>query len=306
VRKNVGIILLGLSGALLLAAVMAVVWAPSKAERTPLDVDTTTYLTGQAAKLNTSTGQLESNPIKATSVTRTDSNASDDEAAVFVQTTCVVIDEGNTPDCVESNDPRLVQASTDVFATDRVTGLAVNDPKYLPADAVAHDGLVNKFPFDTEKQNYPYWDGTVGAAVDAVYDRTEKVGGVTTYVFRVVIEEAPVDVAEGVPGTYDNVKEMYVEPRTGAILDQNEDRQLYLEDGTQALDLQLAFTDAQVDQFVADAKDNLGQLDLLNRTVPLIGFIGGALALVLGLLLALRGNPAQPAPMKKREPVGVS
>ena len=305
-RKNVGIVMLGLSGFMLLAAFMAVVWAPSKAERTPLDVDTTTYLSGEAAKLNTSTGELETHQIKATSVTRTDSNASDDEAAVFVQTTCVVIAEGDTPDCVEGSDPRLVQASTDVFATDRVTALAVNEAKYLPADAVPHDGLVNKFPFDTEKKSYPYWDGTVGAAVEAAYDRTEKVGGVTAYVFRVVVEEAPIEVAEGVPGTYDNVKEMYVEPRTGAILDQNEDRQMYLEDGTQALDLQLAFTDEQVDQFAADAKDNLGQLDLLNRTVPLIGFIGGGLALVLGLLLALRGNPAQPAPMKKREPVGVS
>jgi hypothetical protein len=307
VRKNVGIILLGLSGFLLLVGFMAVVWAPSKAEKTPLDVDTTTRLEGQASRLNTSTGELEDNPVKATSVTRVDSNASDDETGVFVQTSCLVVDDGNTPDCVEGNDPRLIIASADVFATDRVTGLAVNDPKYLPADAMPHEGVVNKFPFDTETKTYPYWDGTVGAAVDAEYDSTVTIDGVKTYKFVVTVEDAEIEVAAGVPGTYDNVKEMFVEPRTGAIIDQNEDRQMYLDDGTTALDLQLAFTDDQVAQFADDAKDNIGQLDLLTRTVPIIGFVGGGLALIAGLLLALRGgSTAPPAPSKKREPVDVA
>jgi hypothetical protein len=307
VRKNVGIILLGLSGFLLLVGFMAVVWAPSKAMKTPLDVDTTTHLEGQASKLNTSTGELEDNPVRATSVTRVDSNASDDETGVFVQTSCLVVDDGSTPDCVEGNDPRLITASADVFATDRVTGLAVNDPKYLPADATPHEGVVNKFPFDTETKTYPYWDGTVGAAVDAEYDSTVTIDGVKTYRFVVTVEDAEIEVAAGVPGTYDNVKEMFVEPRTGAIIHQSEDRQMYLDDGTTVLDLQLAFTDDQVAQFADDAKDNIGQLDLLTRTVPIIGFVGGGLALIAGLLLALRGgSTAPPAPSKRREPVEVA
>ena len=305
-RKNVGIIMLGLSGFLLLVAFMAVVWAPDKAERTPLDVNTTTYLSGEAGKLNTSTGELEENPVKATSITKIDSNASDDKVGVWVQTSCLVIDDGSTPDCVDGNDPRLISADADVFATDRVSGLAVNGAKYLPPEATPHDGLVNKFPFDTEKKSYPYWDGTVGAAVDAVYDSTVEIDGVETYKFVITIEDAGIDIAEGLPGTYDDVKEIYVEPRTGAMINQVDDQQRYLDDGTMVLDLQLAFTDEQVDQFVRDANDNIGQLDLLGRTVPLIGFIGGGLALIVGLLLALRGGgPAQPAPSSRRDPVSV-
>jgi hypothetical protein len=307
VRKNVGIMLLGLSGFLLLAAFMAVVWAPDKAEKTPLDVDTTTLLSGEASKLNTSTGELEDNPVKATSITQVDSDASDDDIAVWVQTSCLVIDDGDTPNCVESNDPRLITADADVFATDRVSGLAVNDAKYLPADAVPHEGLVNKFPFDTQKKNYDYWDGTVGAAVPAVYDSTVDIDGIETYKFVVTIEGAEVEIAEGVSGTYDDVKEIFVEPRTGAIIDQSDDQQRYLADGSPVLDLQLSFTDAQVEQFVDDANDNLGRLNLLNRIVPIVGFGGGAIALVLGLMLALRGGgPARPTPERKREPVGVA
>jgi hypothetical protein len=306
VRKNVGFIMLGLSGALLLAAFMAVVWAPDKAERVPLDVNTTTYLDGNAAKLNTSTNELEENPVKATSITKIDSNASDDEVGVWVQTSCLVVDDGSTPDCVDGEDPRLISADADVFATDRVTGLAVNGSKYLPPEATPHDGLVNKFPFDTEKKSYPYWDGTVGAAVNAEYDSTVTIDGIETYKFVVTIEDADIDVAEGVPGTYDDVKEIFVEPITGAIINQTDDQQRYLDDGTMVLDLQLAFTDEQVDPFVRDADDNIGKLNLLNRTVPFVGFIGGGLALILGLLLALRGGgSAQPAPASKRDPVSV-
>jgi hypothetical protein len=307
VRKNVSIIMLGLSGAMLLAAFMAVVWAPGVAEKTPLDVDTTTHLSGQVAKLDASTGDLVDNPVKAESITRVDSNASDDDVAVFVQTTCVVVDEGAAPDCVEGNDPRLITADVDVFATDRVSTLAVNDAKYLPDDALPHEGIVNKFPFDTETKTYQYWDGTLGAAVPAVFDSTVTVDGVKTYKFVVTIEGADIDVAEGVPGTYDSVKEMFVEPRTGAIINQTEDQQRFLADGTQALDLQLAFTGPQVDQFAADAKDNIGLLDLLTRTVPLIGFIGGGLLLILGLLLAVRGGGAAPGVRsEEREPVEVA
>ncbi len=306
-RKNFGVILLGLSGALLLAAFMAVVWAPGVAEKTPLDVDTTTLLSGDVAKLDASTGELVDNPVKAESITRVDSNASDDDVSVFVQTTCLVVDEGDTPSCVEGNDPRLITASVDVFATDRVTALSVNDAKYLPEDAIPHEGIVNKFPFDTTCKTYPYWDGTVGAAVNAECEGKETVEGIETLKFVVTIEGAEIDVAEGVPGTYDTVKEMFVEPRTGAIINQTEDQQRTLADGTPALDLQIGFTDEQVDQFAADADDNIGKLNLMTRTVPLIGFIGGGLLLILGLLLAVRGGgAAPPAHAEQREPVGVA
>ena len=40
-----------------------------------------------------------------------------------------------------------------------------------------HEGLVNKFPFDVEKKDYPYWDGLLGRPVEMVYDDTETILG---------------------------------------------------------------------------------------------------------------------------------
>jgi hypothetical protein len=284
VRKNLGIILLGLSGFLLIVGLLALIWAPSKAEKTPLDVNSTTRLTGEAGKLDTSTMQLVTNPVKATSITKTDTKASDDDTAVFVNTSCVVVNEGDVPDCVDDTDPRLFTASTDAFATDRVSALAVDSDK-LPADAGPHEGVINKFPFDVEKKTYPYWDGVVGEAVDAVYDRTEDIQGLETYVFKVEVQDAVIEVASGVPGTYDDRKEIFVDPRTGSIVHQTDDQQRYLADGTPALDLQLAFTEEEQKESVKEAEDNISTLNLITTTVPIVGLSAGVIALLAAILL---------------------
>ena len=306
-RKNIGIVVIGLSGFLLLVGLLTVAWAPGKLEKTPLDVDSVTRLEGTVAKVDSTTGELsESQPVKATSITKTDSNASDDEVAVWTSTSCVVIDEDDPADCLEGTDPRLVTASTEVFATDRVTGLAVDGDRYLPAGASSGEGLRNKWPFDAEKRTYPYWDGTLGAAVEAVYDREETLDGVETYVYTVDIVDADAEISEGLQGTYSSAKEIFVEPVTGSILNQTDDQQRYLADGTQVLDLQLAFTEDQIASGAADAQDNIAGLNLITRTVPMIGFIGGAVLLLLGLFLATRGGtpPAARARTTRREPVG--
>lgn len=287
-RSWFGLVLLGLGAFLLVAAILGVTWAPGVAKKTPIDVNTTTYLSGTAQKLNATTGELETHDIKITSISKTDTEASTDDTAVWVSTACVVFnDDGTTPDCVDGKDPRLVTATTDVFASDRLSGEAVNDAKLLPADAVPHEGLVNKWPFDSEKTTYLYWDGTVGHGVDAVYDRTEDVAGVETYVYVVTIEDAPIEIAEGVDGTYDNVVTIFVEPKTGSIQQQSQNQQRYLDDGMKVLDLQAEFTPEQIKIFADDADTNMFTLALIVTIVPLVGFIGGPLALLGGAALLL-------------------
>ncbi|MBM7510140.1 DUF3068 domain-containing protein [Nocardioides sp. 31GB23] len=301
-RKILGPVLLGLGGFLLIAGLLGLVWAPGVVEKTPIQVETITMLEGQAGKLDTSTGDLVDNPIFAISDTRTDTELSDDDAVAWLSTSCVMIDRGGDRVCDEDSED-LITASVDIFATDRVTALADNETLDLPADAVPHDGLVNKWPFGAEQETYPYWDGTVGQAVDAAYDRTESIEGTETYVYRVEIDEAPIEVAEGVPGTYTTVKEIFVEPQTGAILNQTEDQQRYLADGTPALDLQLAFTDEQVAQGVDDNAGDRQLLTLVTTVLPIVGFVGGAICLVAGLLL-LRGRSRTTTHSRKQDLVG--
>jgi hypothetical protein len=270
---------------------MAAIWAPGQVKRTPLDTDSVTHLAGTADKLNPATGEVENLDVKATSITKADSKRSSDNVIVFVNTLCLVIDEGDVPECVDAQDPqkRLISASTDVFATDRHTAEAVNG-SYLPAGAEEKEGLINKWPFDAEKKDYPYWDGILGKAVDATYDSTETLDGLQTYKYHVLVEEEPAEVVDGVQGVYSQDKYLWIDPATGSIIRQSQHEVRALEDGSVLLDLNLAFTDEQVADNVDSANESGDKIDLITRTVPLVGFIGGALALLVGAFLVFAGR----------------
>lgn len=285
--KVISWVLLGLGAFLLMVAVLATVWAPGVMKKTPLDVNSTTYLTGNAEMIDVSEGGTNEFPVKVTSVTKTDSEASTDDVVVFQGTTCVVnTSGGETPDCVKGDDERLVSASEDAFATDRKTALAVpNQGKFVPDPVEGREGLQNKWPFDAEKKDYLYWDGMLGRAVDATYVGSEEIDGLEVYTYEVSISEEPAEVSDGIQGLYSTDKTISVEPNTGSIVNQTQHEVRTLEDGTTLLDLQVAFTDEQVESGVEDAKSNVSSLKLIGSTVPLIGFILGPILLIVGLVM---------------------
>jgi hypothetical protein len=292
VRKIIGWVLLGLGAFLLVTALLLRFWGAGAVEKTPLDVNTTTRLTGTAEKLNPSTGEVESFDVKATSVTKADSRRSDDEVVVFVSTQCLVIDEGDAPDCVDAEDPqgRLVSASDDVFATDRTSAQAVNRGDYLPVDAQEHEGLVNKWPFDAQKRTYDYWDGLLGESVPAEFQGVEEIDGLETHRYDVSVEEQEAEVVEGVDGIYSTEKSIWVEPNTGSIIKQTQHEVRTLPNGDPLLDLNIAFTDDQVAKNVSEAKDSADQLKLVSSTAPLTGLIAGLVLLVIGAFLVFAGR----------------
>jgi hypothetical protein len=282
-------------GAFLIAtAALALFYAPDKVKRTPLDVDSVTRLTGQAELFD---GQsLVPTPVRATSTTHADSELSTDDVVLFQNSSCLLKDpDGHAPDCVSADDPdkRLVSASTDVFATDRRTGLAVADFENLPAEAEPKEGLVNKFPFDVEKKTYPYWDGLLGKPVDAVFQGEEDIDGLPTYKFLVRVVDGDIEITSGVLGKYSTEKTLWVDTATGSIVDQSERQTRVQADNDQTiLKLDFSFTDDTVAGNVEAAKDNASRLALLTRTVPLVGGLLGLVALAAGLFLALGARNA--------------
>lgn len=281
-RKGLVAGLIGVGAFLVVFSILALAYMPGQLMKTPLDVDSTTRLVG------TATLNGETVPIKATSITKVDSEKSDDDVVVFVSSTCVVKDEGDVPDCVSADDPeeRLVSASEDSFATDRNDAMAVNDTDYVPADAGPHEGLVNKFPFETEKKTYPYWVGTIGETTDAVYTETVDIDGLETYRFDIEVEPTEIEIADGVPGLFSTTKELYVDPVTGSIIRQKEVQTRTTEDGDPVAEINLDFTDEQVDANREDAEANISKLNLVTNTIPLIGLIVGIPMLLAGLVLA--------------------
>ena len=206
-------------------------------------MDSTTRLSGNAAL-----GSAPEFPVKATSITRSDSKKSDGSVAVFEHSSCLVKDEGDPPNCVAADDPqeRLITASIDKFATDRKTGMAVQDRKYVSADAGEHKGLINKFPFQTQKQAYAFWDGTAGKAINAVYKGTSILDGLETSRLRGAGQRQAGAVTDGITGTYTTAKPIWVEPLTGTIINQVNDQSRATDRGQKVLTLKLGFTDKQV------------------------------------------------------------
>jgi Porin PorA len=289
-------VLLGLGAFLLITGILAITYAPGVVKKTPLDVDTTTIYEGQAAKLDPLTGAFDTKPAYAIRHTQADSKKSDDDTVLMVENACAVFDTGGAQVCVNGNDPDLITATTDIFATDRVTAEAV-DSNELPPDAVPHEGLINKFPFDVEKKTYPFWDGDVGSAVDIDFKGEETLFGLDTYEFSYTIKDVPILIApddpetpadDSIPGTYDNVVTVNVDPKTGSIVKSGQDQQQYLEDGTPAADVQLTQTDDSVKEAVDEAKSAGTMLTILLTVVPIVGIGGGLLCLLGGVLMILR------------------
>jgi hypothetical protein len=305
-RKLLALVLVGLGGFLVVAGIVARTWAPGQIERTPLDTDNTTYLSGTAQVPNADL-ELEETSVLAFSTNQADANVSDDEIIAFSTSLCLVRDEDGIDGCVDGDDPRLISAETDVFAADRHTGMSVNDPGYLPADAVHEEGLQNKWPFGAQKKTYPVWDGMVGGAVDAEYVGTEDIDGLETYVYKAVASADGVDVVADITGTYTSSTEYYIEPRTGAIINQVIHQERVADGVGKVLDLDLAFTDDQVQTNVDDARDNLSLLTLVETTVPIVGFAVGMPLLLIGVALLVLGRkrPAQDADERVEELAGV-
>jgi hypothetical protein len=283
-RRVLGNILLGLAGFLGIIAVLLMVYAPGKVKVTPLNIDSSTRLTGTAAALPSGA----KGPIKALNRTVVDSAASTDEVVVFDTFTCLIQAPADGPECVDGKDPqkRLITASSDRFATDRSTALAVEDGSEFGADG-GHKGLINKLPFDAEQTTYAYWDGLLGRTVDLAFDGEEEIEGLNTYRYTIDIPATKAEISKGIPGTYQDQKTIWFDPATGSPIKQEEHQVRSLPDGTKVLDITLAYTDEQVSKNVADAKANGSKLGLISKG-PLFAGILALLALVGGVF-ALMG-----------------
>ena len=287
-RRIISLVLMGLAGFLIATALLALVYVPGQVKKTPLDTDSYTRLTGQAAVLPTG----DSSPIKALSHTVADGQNSDGEVVVFDTFTCLITDpNGDAPDCigapsgeVPEDEARLVQASSDRFATDRSTAEAVER-----VEGAEHEGLVNKFPFDVEQKTYPFWDGVLGETVDATFQGEEEIDGLNTYRFVTEVTDEPAEISNGIYGTYSQTKTMNIDPTTGSIIKQNQKERRVLRDGTPVLDIDLTFTDETVAANVEDAKANASKLNLVGNA-PLVTGLLGLLALAIGLPLWLSGR----------------
>jgi len=294
-----GYVLIGLAAFLVVAGLLFQFWAPDQLKRAPIDTDEVTELEGVALLPANfaEPSNLEQADVKVFQGTKSDTDKSDDDVAVYDEYTCLVRDLGEIASCVDAEDPegRLVTVDEDRYATDRRTGEAVNDVAYIGEDAVPHAGLINKWPFDVEKKSYQMWDGMVGDSVEAKFVEETTLKGLDVYVFETDVTAEDVNILPDIPGTYIDQATWYVEPVTGAIVGKKEHQERLLGGDTLVLNLDLEFTDAEYTQKTDDAKANVQLLNLVTTTLPIVFYIAGALCAIAGGLLIRRRRRAASA-----------
>lgn len=99
------------------------------------------------------------------------------------------------------------------------------------------------------------------------------------------VPKTKIQVAKGLKGYYTDDKQVYVDQLTGSVIDQREHQVRTDLHGKPVIDMRVAFTKGQVGRLVNEAKDNGKQLDLIRKTVPIVGYVVGIPVLGIGIVL---------------------
>ncbi len=287
--------------ALALAILMPTVGV-SRAKKTPLDLDITQISSGPAKLLNSQTGKLDDVQLRATRKVASDSHASDGTNTTVNESLCIVVIKGETPNCVPASDARLLSVSTDRVTTNRRTGEAVTVAKWndnVNGDtSIKHSGLAYKWPIDAQKKTYQFFEPDVGKAFPATYEGTSTVRGLKVYKYVSETGSQPYKVQGTFDGTYDDTRTVWVEPRTGAIVNGTEHQvqTINLSGGKAqtALDTTLSFEDSAIDYQSDYAKGKINQLRWAQLWAPIICGVVALGAFVGAFFLLRRRGPKEP------------
>ena len=312
-QRIVGFVLIGLGAFLLVLAPMSRFVIYPGVAKAPIDVYSQGTSTAEDATVlsiaNLASGEDPEvqTDIASTRTTRGDVEASTGDLAVYDSFS-------NTTD----SDGETLSASVERVGFDRSTGEADPDFEHTVdtgdgPEPVAYEGQVFKMPFDAKQTEYLWWDGSIQQATPMVFDSVEDIDGLRTYKYVQTIEPTKVDELD-VPGSvvgsdedevtldriYSNVRTIWIEPNTGAVIKGQEEQDSYAE-----LDGERLFTITQAtvgysDEAIQANVDEYGplgsQLNLIQNILPVWGAIAGVLLLVVGGLLVwfAREGRAQP------------
>jgi hypothetical protein len=309
--RRVGFVLVFVGLFLLFFGLFERVYAYPRLKKAPLDQYSTPVATGTGTYFNRSPDKLTEitgAQLKNVRTVRGDVKAGTDEVAVWDSFTSTV----------DTADQGVITATQERIALDRVTAQSVQCCGENPR----HQGLTLKFPFDTQKTTYQFWDGPAQRALPAAFTREEKLEGVTVYRFEQRIDRLDVGDQE-IPGTlagdpdtpsvqtniiYSNTKTLWVEPATGIIVKAQQDATQVLETqgGEQVLtliDAVLTYDEATVSKNADDASSGANSLRLFGTVLPLVALVLGLIAIGAGLVL-LRSPEGRRVARSEQRPAG--
>ena len=330
--------IMGLGAALLTAAVLLTTDTAGKIHKIPLNIDKTLVSSGSGTALDPAS-------LQATHFVIDKNIPLVSQQAVTVETPAnaqvVTFQIGTTVRRTDKQlDNGLLLAMVDTVTLNRHTAEAVSDderpggsvqkPRTMEDDkpstniALPHEGLAFRFPFDTEKKSYPFFDPIAQKPFDANYDGEDDVNGLTTYRFtqnvgydadgklvepikyaslydknedgevtaRAELWGLPGDPYEPVTMTrfYAAQRTFWVDPVTGTVVKAEEHANHYyardpLRPEMALADYKVTSTEQTVESQVASARDERDRLALWSRVLPISLAATGLVALIGAALL---------------------
>jgi hypothetical protein len=316
-RRTIGVVLLGLGALLLVMAPLLRWYAYPRLAVIPQEVTERVSVGRDVTVLDLTAAANRREPTRTTDVRTVRkivpaAAVSTDRVAVWetsVTTFDALADSGRADDSVLS----YVQERV---AFNRHTAAAVNGfEQYFTAtgdkrDAVDvdHTGYFFALPFDTKQRTYEYWDSSIQQTRPMVFDGEDDVAGLDIYRFVQWVEPTSIG-QQKVPGQlfgrrgtiaadqiYSTKRTIWVEPQTGGIVKEREERDSHLEyrgkRGPAILDGTLTDTQEQVAANVEKYADGAHLLELVRTTAPTATVTAGAVVMLTGLLM--RRDRAKP------------
>ena len=337
--RLVALAVMGLGAALLTAALLLTTYTAGKIEKIPLNIDKTLVSGGTGTALDPAS-------LSATRFVINTDVPLISQQAITVETPAnaqvVTFQVGTSVRRTDrQQDSGLLLAMVDTVTLDRRTAEAVSDderpggsvqkPRTFEDDmpstniALPHEGLTYRFPFNTEKKSYPFFDAIAQKPFDANYDGEDDVNGLSTYRFtqnvgydadgklvdpikyaslydrnedgevtaRAELWGLPGDPYEPITMTrfYAAQRTFWVDPVTGVIVRSEEHANHYyardpLQPEMALADYKVTSTEQTVESQVAMARDERDRVALWSRILPISFAAAGLIALIGAGLLA--------------------
>ena len=307
-RRTIGLILTGVGAFLLVVAVAARTYLPGQVVKYPLNEYLVTQLVGHDVSYFSPSlvKPITGATMMVTSTVKGDAALGNSSTAVWDQFNYLY----------DQTNHATFEYSSNRVAFDRRTGELVDccGANVGGNSSVHLTGLSGvAWPFGTQQRTYQLFDPTMKKAVPVRYAGTTTLAGITVYRFvekvtsaRVGTQKVPASLV-GMQGTgmvtlpevYTAANTFFVDPTTGAQLNQVENQHLTLVDasGTQRLLLlnaSLTFTPPSVQKVLKVDNKARGEITLLELVVPLTAGLLGLALLITGVVLARVRRDDQP------------
>jgi hypothetical protein len=305
-QRTIGMLLIGVGAFFVTLSPLVRFYAAHQLLALPIDTYETTRLQAQngtyfdAGNLKLRQGVT----VVAVNTVRGDVRASNDKVAVWDSFTSTSDATTGTP-----IDYRQFRQALDRRSSELVTccGAAIgNDTN------VRQTGLGTVWPVaDVQKKNYLYFDVATKRALPMNFDGVDSVQGLRTYRFVQHVPDTKIAEVADVPGSvlglgknsgnvdtdryYQETKTVWVDPRTGAVVNQEENIRstLHTKDGVERLTVaafDLKMIPADQKKLVKLSNDNAKTITVVKTIVPVATLLLGAVLLVAGTFVSLSGG----------------